>query len=203
MTIIKQFSKTYPTVSAVELNSTYEQFVWVGFQPEDGVCHLQKTSIYDLNSVYYDIELTVNAILDIKVVGTYVYVLHDITSSILASYFAIANPLVDAYELAFPRVLQENPVAVGANSNEGVFVLLPGSLSSLNSSILYFNSNGVFVEEIDLGESSTVVNDASSMIIDDNDVIWITTNTIPANLVKVWYDGALSIWRYVVTQMTP
>ena len=203
MTTIRQFTKTYPTVSSVEVNSADDTFVWMGYQVDDGVCHLQKTSMYDLNSVYYDIELTVNAILDIKVVGTYVYVLHDITSSILASYFTVANPLVDAYELAFPRVLQENPVAVGADSSDNIFVLLPGSLSSLNASILYFDYSGVFIEEIDLGESSTVVNDASSMIIDDNDVIWITTNTIPANLVKVWYDGALSIWRYVVTQMTP
>lgn len=200
MTIIRQFTSEYPTITSMITRETYSPGVWAITASEAGICHLKKMSIYDLDVVSVDIEVEATEVIQLVNTGSYMYLLYN-DSDYLGSRYSVYNPYTATviYYTA-PAEITENPIGMGVTSTYVLF-LFPGTDSGKLARIAVYTLAGVYQETIDLGESGALVYDATSITVDDDNNAWITTNTTPANLIRVWYTAGE--WRYVTTELSP
>ena len=156
-------------------------FVWACYaQNLSGDCSIKKLFGSSPSQVFYNLPRTLSRINDIAIDSTFIYVAYT-DGTLLGEIINQSTPLSNTTTIDRPIGIVEDPVAVAVNSTH-IFYLLPGSLSGTNTQILQYTLSGTFVQTIDLA----TVTDASTMTIDASDNIWLSTNTDPVTLVRVF-----------------
>lgn len=193
--IIRQFTYDNPKINKILVDRD-NSFLWIAFeQDSDGICHLKKVLADDISVVFYDLELEVSEIKDLKNDSFgYIYVLYTDDTNFLTKYNTF-DPFNDYYDFPRETVLEE-PIEISVFDGS-VYFLLPGELSGTNAQILVFDDSGNYDEMIDLIISGSVVNNAISITNDGAD-LWVVTNETPSNLVRVFIDGG---WTFAITEL--
>lgn len=186
------------TTLAVQPDS---DFIWMAFaQNSDGNCIIEKQFAFDPSQTFYTIERPVEKIPKMVADETKLYVAYE-DSEFLGEIFSVNTPLTTATEISIPSGVSasEFPVDVQVHDDD-LWFLLPGSASGTNAKLLKYNTDGTYLETIELDASGSEVTDASSMAIDDNGDIWIVTYTDPATLVRV-FELSGGGWDYEITEI--
>lgn len=179
---------------AKDQNSGY--YFWIGFQKDsDNNCRILKTSANDLNQIYFDVDLAVNAINKMYVKSTSLLVAVDHPTNYLYRYF-VSNPLTAPAAIARPAGINEAPVAF-ADDGTSLWWLFPGE-SGETAKIVKTTSVGSFQETITLEQSGDEIHDAISIVYRDGD-LWVVTNESPAKLVRVYLD--VGVWKLNITPL--
>lgn len=186
--VIRKYDFNFEKVTTMVFEDTYPGYVWIAFEPEtSGECRLIKASTFNLNQIFFDITVPVDRINKIKVLTNNI-VLAVSSDDYIGYLYSKTAPFSSSLAL-------DKPVGVTQNAIDVVdffiyfFFLLPGDATGENSQVLKIEQDGDFPTIIDLTETGNTITDASSMTIDDNDDIWIVTNTSPVKLVRVFDSG--------------
>lgn len=196
MTIQRTFDYTEPTITAQVVDDT-NQFLWLAFsQNSEGNCIFKRVSAFDPFQVFFSIEVAVNKITSMKILGSNIYLAYD-DSILLGARYSISNPLSSSLDFTKPGGLTEDSIDLVIDGSD-VFFLLPGNTSGNNAKIVKFSTSGTFDQIIDLLSSGNIVLNANTMTIDTNSNIWIGTYTSPATLVRV-YDTGGGVYIFTIT----
>ncbi len=184
MTSINRFDYSTDKQITAQIADEIDNFLWVAFaKNDDGNCILEKEAKFFPTQTYFSIDKSVDEIINLDLDSSNIYTAYDDTT-LLGEILSKTNPLTSTTEILKGSTL-ESPVDVKVNSSD-LWFLLPGNISGENAKLLKYNTSGVFQQEVDLITSSLVVNNAKSMVIDDNNDIWIATNTNPVQIVRVF-----------------
>jgi len=179
MTIIRNYNFDTTKITALAVDSSNGEFIWIGFAKNaSNVCILQKVSAHDLSQVYYEMELPVDEISFIHIFGSYLYVAVD--DSIYLYYkISLSSPLTIQTGVAIPSGINEVPLSI-LDDDTYIYILTPGIAIGENAKIIKFSSALVFQETIDLGETNSV-----GFTISGTD-IWVVTSSSPSKLIRVY-----------------
>jgi hypothetical protein len=188
---------------------TISSRLWIAYELNNGKVILQCVNSLNPTVIYFEIELEVNAIVDMYIdveESGYLYILYDDTSY-LYSIINIYDPSDRTDVLRTETTPIETPVSIVFDTNfYETYILFPGSDSGENAKILVY-----YYEElnytVDLNESAKIVTNATNLIviIDINENysdMWICTYNSPAELINIhrtWDD--YSLFPYTVTSI--
>ena len=169
--------------SETEITSIIRQndYVWFSFLGTDGIVKLRKASAFNLYQTYFELDVPVDRIVKLKIIGTKLYaVVQD--GTYIALYYSTSNPLSTYAYVAIPAGINEFPIDLAVDIDY-FYPLTPGDASGENAKIVKYStaSTPVLDQIIDL----TTVNNARSIEIDDSDDLWAVTYESPAKLIKV------------------
>lgn len=180
MTIIRNYNFDTTKVNAMLYDES--GFLWLAFaKNSDGVCILQKVSANNPAQVYYEIELAVDEIKALNILGTYLYVAVD-DATYLGYRYSRTSPLTVVTAISKPVGITEAPIAID-NDGTYVYFLLPGLTPDIK--ILKYTTALVLNTTITL----TGNNNASSFVIDSSKNLWVVTYESPSKLIRVYDDG--------------
>ena len=186
--------KQITTQKADEINN----FLWVAFaQNSSGNVIIEKQAKFFPTQTHFSLEREVTEVNAMDLDSSNLYVSY-IDSTLLGEIILKTNPLTNTTIISKGSFI-ESPVDVKVNSSD-LWFLLPGNLSGTNSKLLKYNTSGTFIQEVDLIKSSLVVNNASTMTIDNNNDIWIGTFTNPATVVRV-FEISGGLFDFEVTEI--
>lgn len=185
----------YPFLGNQKITATlvYNDIIWIAFYGISGICKLYGCSVYDLDTIYWDLDIIADEITAINVDAYgYLYLAIDnatnigidIDSSSPNIGWALAKDagvLEKAVDVVYDSVLNYN------------FFLSPGLLSGENAKIsVYDDSNDNYVETIDL----TTIFNASKISADDSGNLWVQSdlNSVPI-LTKVY--PVSGVWDFI------
>lgn len=191
MVQFKNYIYNLTEISFIEKDNTNGSFLWIGFKKNsEDICILKKVSANNPFQIYFTMEIEAEEIVDSQLNSSYIYLaLNDETY--IGQRRHITNPITNITNFSIPAGINEAPISLLVNGSY-VYFLTPGILSGENAKIIKLNLTGTFIETIDL---STITN-ASSFTFDGSD-FWVTTNTSPAQLVRV-YQISGGFWTYTV-----
>jgi hypothetical protein len=155
-------------------------YLWLSFAKSGTTCTLQKVIATKPTQVVFDIDLSVDAINKMVISGSYIYLALD-DSSYIGRRYSTTNPLTTSTNYAVPVGLTEEPIDVAVIGSY-VYFMTPGTLSGENCKIYKYGLTGTYSSTIDL----TTVTNAKSMVASSDDELWITTNTSPLSLVRIY-----------------
>lgn len=189
----RRFTYSNPQITKMLIDQT-DFYTWIGFEKDtNNICHLKKFSSFQLDQLFFDLELSVDAINGLTLLDNDLYVAVDDTVNILYSYNK-NTPLSVSEQYTIPVGITESPVDI-TNDGTYVYVLIPGSAVLENAKILEYD-DGVLTETIDLA----TVTDAESIAIDSNGEIQVVTYTDPATIVRVY--KVATVWNYQITTIS-
>lgn len=187
MSTINTYNFSSNQISSILLDTSDNGYLWVAFKPSNDICLLRKTSAHNPLLTYFDVNITTNEIKKMMKKGTTLWLLVD-DDDYIAKRYSSLNPLSTPANIDIPSGITEVPIDITAD-NSNAYILLPGNTSGTNSKICVFTLNGVFSETIDL----VGITNASSFTLDDNNNIWVCTDTNPAKLIRVYDDSGWQI----------
>lgn len=197
MTSINRFTYSRKQITSQKADND-NNFLWVAFaQNDSGICYLEKKAKFKPDQTYYSLQREVTEINAMDVDSSNLYISYEDTT-LLGEIISTTNPLTTTTEIS-RGVIVESPVDVAINGSD-LWYLLPGDLSATNAQLLKYNTSGVLQDTIDLLKSGLTVVNAKSMAIDSNGDIWITTNTTPATLVRV-FEISGGTYEFAVTEI--
>lgn len=198
MTTTRRFEYSSDKQITAQIADEIDNFLWVGFaQNSDGNCILEKQAKFFPTQTYFSLEKAVDKIIELDLDSSNIYVAYDDTT-LLGEIISKTNPLTSTTDI-LRGSLVESAVDVKVNSLD-LWFLLPGNASGTNAKLLKYTTSGTFIQEVDLIKSSSVVNNASTMTIDNNNDIWIGTNTDPATVVRV-FEISGGLFDFSVTEI--
>jgi hypothetical protein len=198
MTTINRFTYSRKQITAQKADN-FNDYLWIAFaQNSSGVCFLEKKAKFKPDQTYYSLEREVTEINALDIDSSNLYVSYT-DSILLGEIISTTTPLSITTEISRDSIV-ESPVAVVINDTE-LWFLLPGDISGSNAQLLKYNTSGVLQDTIDLTKSGISVVNAKSMAIDDNDDIWIVTNTNPVQLIRV-FGLSGGIYDFAVTEIS-
>jgi hypothetical protein len=162
-----------------------DDFIWVGFELDSGVCILEKQFGASPDQVYFTLNKSVSKIKKMTSDDTYLYVAYE-DDSLLGEIISLTNPLSTFTQISIPSGISEFPVDV-AIKGSNLWFLIPGDASGTNAKLLRYNTSGVLQETVDLDKSGLTITNARSLTLDNNDEIWLVTYQSPATVVRVFY----------------
>lgn len=184
MTQIRRFEYTGDKKITTQKADELADFLWVAFaQNSDGNCIIEKEAKFSPTQTYYSLERAVTEVVEIDLDSSNIYVAYN-DSTLLGEIISKTNPITSTTEISRGAIV-ESPVDVKIDGSD-LWFLLPGNASGTNAQLLKYNTSGVLQQTVDLIKSSETVVNASTMTIDDNNDIWIGTNTNPATVVRVF-----------------
>ena len=188
MATFRDYQFDYSEVMAIAGDTYGGQFLWIAFKLKNGTCRLQKVSAHDLSQAYFTLELAVDSINCMKVIGQLIYVgITHATDAVYAYYTAAPLSSVSIFSKS-ELSLNESPIAVTSNSTY-VYFITAGASSGNEAQMVYFDDSGNAVETVDLTESGLAIIDAVSVTIDASDNLWIVTSADPAELYRVFFQS--------------
>ena len=198
MTSIRRFEYSSDKQITAQISDEIDNFLWISFaKNSDGNVILEKQAKFFVTQTYFSLEREVTEVNAMDLDSSNLYVSY-IDSTLLGEIISKNNPLTNTTEISKGSFI-ESPVDVKVNSSD-LWFLLPGNASGTNTKLLKYNTSGTFIQEVDLIKSSLVVNNASTMTIDDNNDIWIGTFTNPATVVRV-FEISGGLFDFEVTQI--
>jgi len=192
MTQINKYNYTESQVTALVVDTTNAEYLWVGFSLNDSVCNFKKVSANKPDQVYFSIDLSVTAINRIISSGTSVYAVVNDTS-ILCRRFLKTNPVTTTVDFDIPVSVNEAPVDALV-SGSYIYFLTPGSVSGENAKILKYTLTGTYTETIEL---STVTSAKALTINEVSGEFWIITYASPSQYIRV-YQTSGGTWTYTI-----
>jgi len=199
MTTIKRFDFSSDKQITAQKADNLLDFLWVAFaQNSDGNCIIEKGAKFQPTQTYFTLDRAVTEVVGMDLDSSKLYVAYN-DATLLGEIISKSNPLTSTTEIDRDAI-PEAPVDVAINGTD-LWYLLPGNLSGLNAQLLKYNTSGVLQDTVDLTKSGLTVTNAKSMIIDDNDDIWITTYTNPANLIRV-FELSGGTYDFAVTEIS-
>lgn len=198
MTIINRYSYSREQITAQKADNLAD-FLWLAFaQNSSGICYIEKKAKFKPDQTYYSLEKTVDEVVGMDIDSTKLYVAYN-DATLLGEIISKTNPLTSSTEISKGDI-PESPVDVLINGSD-LWYLLPGNLSGLNAQLLRYNTSGALQQTVDLTKSGITVVNAKSMIADDNDDIWIVSNTNPAQLIRV-FEISGGTYEFAVTEIS-
>jgi len=191
VTQINKYTYGETDISSFVVDTTNDNFLWIGFALNDDVCKLKKVSAMKPDQIYFDISLSVTAINKIISDGTIIYCALD-DDSIICRKFSKTNPITLTTDFSIPSGINEAPVDALV-SGSYIYFLTPGNISGENAKIVKFTTGGSYVETIDL---STVTN-AKAFAESDVGEFWVITYKLPSEYIRVYQISGGS-WTYTI-----
>jgi len=178
------------TISATLIDELY---LWIAFEGVDSVSTIYKSSIFNPNTVYWNIDVVGDEITSLWQDTLYIYGSLDDTTNIGVKFLK-TSPNGFSYYVKQSGINEEAvDVIVDATY---VYFLTPGTISGENAKICKYNKTSLaFVETIDL----TTVFNANKIDIDRSGNLWVLTATNPVILTKVYYSGGWSYTSYTLS----
>ena len=184
-------------VAALTTDLNSGQYLWIAFEKDStDNCRILKVSAQDLNQIYFDVDIEVDAIKKLLVNSTSLYVGVDDPVNYIYK-FSVANPLIAPTIIALPAGVAEAPVDV-VDDGAGYFWWLFPGLSGEITKIVKTTNTGTFQQTITLQQSAVEVHNAASIVYRSGD-LWVVTNESPANLVRVHLVSG--VWTFNVTPL--
>ncbi len=184
MTITRRFEYSSDKQITAQIADNINDFLWISFaQNSDGNCIIEKEAKFTPTQTYFTLERAVTEIKALHLDSSKLYVAYT-DSTLLGEIISKTNPLTSTTEILREAIV-ESPVDVKINGTD-LWFLLPGIVSGTNAQLLKYNTSGVLQQTVDLIKSGSVVNNAKSMTIDDNNDIWIGTFETPAKIIRVF-----------------
>ena len=178
MTLIKQYEYSEHEISMNVIDNNNGHYLWLGFKSDGSNCALQKVSANNPSQKYYDIDLSVSEISKGYISDSYLYLaLSD--STLIGRKYSVSNPLTVFTDFFIPAGINESPIDVLVSTS--VYFLIPGIVSGTNAKIVEMNTNGSYLQTIDL----VTVNNASSFC-QNGDDFWVVTNEVVSKYIRVY-----------------
>jgi hypothetical protein len=164
-------------------------YIWLAFYGINSVCLLYKSSIFNPNIIYWDLNIIADEITSIVDDSTNIYLSLDYNTYI-GTIVNKSNPTTITY-CNKPVGIAEKAIDI-INNTTYLYFLTPGIALGENAKIIKFTLAGIYVETVDL----TTVTNAKKIDIDSAGNIWVQSDldTIP-KIIKIWYD---TFWHYTV-----
>jgi hypothetical protein len=169
-------------------------YIWLAFEGVSSLCALYKSSVFNPNTRYWDVDVIGDEITFLHEDATYLYASLDHTTYIGAK-ITKSFPSTIAYFTKDAGILEEAVDLV--DDTTYIYFLTPGIISGENAKIAKYNkSTRAFVETIDL----TTVFNAKKIDIDYHGVLWVQSelDSTPI-LTKAEYDGSWNITDYTLS----
>lgn len=180
MEIIRTYNFNKTLVTDVAFENTGTKYVWIAFlKDSDDKVYLRKVSSQNLNQIYVEVEITADKIVEMQIVGNYIFLALESSLNMLA-FLSIANPIVTYSYIAKSGGITENPVSIFVDS--AIYLLFPGN--GIDSKVVIMNLSGTVTDTITL----TGINDAVSINYHNGD-IWVVTSGSPSKLVRIYNPG--------------
>jgi hypothetical protein len=200
MTIIRRFVANTTKISKILVDDDSE-YLWIAYHRDSsGICHVKKVSAHDIDQVYFDIQISAQSIVDLAIGGSGTQkslgVLYNDDSRVLTTY-ATEAPFNTELDFEKPFGIP-NPIALTI-TDDNIFVLLPGTSSGERARVLIYDLFTEFDTVIDFDESGESVYDATDIVADSNNNVWVITHTTPTQLIRIWF--ASGGWRYTIHSM--
>lgn len=184
MTTVRRFTYDEKEITAIAIDQI-NNFSWVAYaQDLDGNCVIKKLFGFDSSQIFFDIDKTVNIINAMAIDSSNLYVAYD-DDTLLGEILLQTNPLTVTTEIIIPGGIVEAPVDIAVDGTNLCF-LIPGVASGTNAKVIKYDTSGIFQEIIDLSKTGSEVLNASTFTISDTGDIWISTNTDPISLIRVF-----------------
>lgn len=193
MSFFRDYQYDLTEVTAICVDTTNSNYLWLAFaQNNNGICLLKKVSAFDLSQVYYTVSVAVTRINAMVVTNGLIFlaVTH---ATIFSLAYSVTNPLTTFTSINKPVGVTESPTAITTGNSAFVYFLTPGVASASVSYVVQVTNVHVYSATIELLVSGVMVRDASSITIDGSNNLWVTTNTRPTNLIRVWKVGL--VWN--------
>lgn len=190
MAIIRKFSINQPEITALVADSV-NNFVWLAYAQSGTTCTLQRVCATDFTQIYMSTTITCEAIVDLWIDTTngYIFVLLEgAPNGLLAIRYSLFSTLNPVYYYQ-PYGARQPVAMVNDPTNTSVYILIPSTSGGNNGYILHYYTSGTYIETINFATIvpfGFTIMDESSMTIDQEDNIWIVTNTNPVLLIRVW-----------------
>jgi len=198
MTTTRRFEYPSDKQITTQIADEIDNFLWVAFaQNSDGNCILEKQAKFFPTQNYFSIERSVDKIVEMDLDSSNLYVAYD-DATLLGEIFSKTNPLTNTTTISRGSLV-ESAVDIKVNGSD-LWFLFPGNASGTNAQLRKYDTSGVFQQTVDLIKSGLVVNNASTMTIDDNNDIWIGTFTNPATVVRV-FEISGGLFDFEVTEI--
>ena len=163
------------------------EYLWIAYQGSGGNSILHKKNVRNPNTTYYEITVPVDKIVRMKADSTYIYLAVE-DDTYFAYRYKLTNPLTVYTAITIPSGVTEYPVDIAVDSSSYFYLLNPGTASGEYATIYKYSGSGL-IDTIELSESGKIINNASSMAVDDDDNLWVVTYEDPTKLVKVYDDS--------------
>ena len=187
---IKNYNFGESEVTAIVRQNNY---IWIAFlgasnHPQGKVTpafplitKLRKVSAFNLYQTYFELDVPVDKIVNLKIIGSKLYATVQ-DGTYIAVYYSTSDPLATFAYVPIPSGINEYPVDLAVDTDY-FYLLTPGDASGENTKIIKYStaSTPVFDKTIDL----TTINSARSIEIDTSDLLWVVTYESPAKLVKI------------------
>lgn len=185
-------------VTAICIDTLNANYLWVAMAQNNGTCLLKKVSAFDPLQVYYTVSVPVSSINAMSIINGYIYlaVTHPTIFSIA---YSLTNPLVTFISMNKPGGVTEGPISLISDATD-IYFLTSGDTPGTFSTVVRTNLLNVFQETVVLNFDSIAVHNAISINIDSSFNLWIITNQIPGNLIRLWTTSG-HIWNLQQTQL--
>ena len=191
MVQINKYTYDESQISAFVVEEGNKDYLWIGFALNNGVCKFKKVSANKPDLIYFDIDLSVTAIVKIFGYASYMYMAVE-DSTIMGRRFGKTNPIASPVDFDTPVGINESPVDLIKNGSYICF-LTPGDTSGENAKIVRFTTAGVYYDTIEL----TTVTNAKAITVDDNGEFWVITYSAPSQYIRV-YQMSGGTWTYTI-----
>ena len=160
------------------------------------ITKLRKVSAFNLYQTYFELDVPVDKIVNLKIIGTKLYATAQ-DGTYIAVYYSTTDPLATYSYVSIPAGINEYPVDLAVDTDY-FYLLTPGDASGENAKIIKYStaSTPVLDQTIDL----TTITGARSIEIDASDNLWVVTYESPAKLIKVT-EGSGGIYSYTSYDM--
>lgn len=180
---------TFPEEQKITSTFVDENYLWIAFYGVSSLCALYKSSVFNPNLRYWDMDVIANEIKSIIGDSTYLYLALDYSDYIGAKIDKIIPSSIDY----FIKEVGINEEAVDLiDDGTYVYFLTPGIISGENSKICKYNkSTRDFIETIDL----VTITDSKKIDIDNVGNLWVVSDLDgTSKITKIWYSAG---WNYI------
>jgi hypothetical protein len=171
-------------------------YLWILFTGVSGSTKLMKVSALDPSVIYYELTLTIDDGIRLKIDGSYLYVLAD-DDTYIAVRITRTNPI--GTELYYTKPVAETEDPVDMVVSNFVYILMPGEISGEYAIIYKFSkTSDTLSETITLNLAGNALRNASTMDIDTStETLHIATNESPLSLGRLLYNSGwiLTTWE--------
>lgn len=208
MNYFRDYKYGITQVTAIVVDTTNANYVWIAFsQNSNKLCLLKKVSAFDLSQVYYTVQVPVASINGMVIANNHIFlaVSPEPTSASPNAFcymYSVTNPLTSFTFINRPVGVDENPVALSKGASN-VYLLTPGIISATPAKVINVTQLNVFVETIVLQESALLVIEASTIVVDAIENLWVATNQAPSHLIRIFKTAeSAPDWEFQETILT-
>jgi len=182
-----QYNFDSTKISSLCIDGTY---LWLGFLGSDNSTYLKKVEVLNPDSIYFNVPVEVNDIINLVVDDNYVY---GIDSSATKLFFTTLklNPYSYITYINKPVGINEDAIDFVMDTDY-IYILISGLTSGNNAKILKYNrTTWAYIETIDL----TTVFNANKISQDENGHLWVISEIDPPILTEVYLTSG-DVWNF-------